>query len=459
VTTAIAASGPRGRLLTGNLPDFAADPLGFLTQVSRDYGPVASLRFGRSRALLVSDPALLEEVLVKKRSSFIKARPLRAQRRLFGDGLLTNEGDSWKRQRQLAQPAFHPRRLNDYAPIVVRRASEMFDAWIPRETRDLHHDMKDLLMNISAETMFGASVASRASGIGSALEATMERYAGRRGISRLLPDAIPLGANGRYTRGVRDIHDFVSGMISSRQSSRVEHSDLLSILLSAKDELGNPMSFSQIRDEAITLFVGAFDTPALCLSWTWYLLSTHPDIAAKLAREVDIVLGDTVPRMKDVEQLSLTGSIVKESMRMFPPAWLLSREAVEDTVVGGSTIRKGTSVLMSQWVMHRDERFFSDPLTFNPERWAHGSAPPAKFTYFPFGAGPRVCIGAAFATMEITLILAMMAQRFRFELANSGEIVPHASMTLRPRGGVPIRVTPREHAHASAGTPMLTATA
>jgi cytochrome P450 len=290
--------------------------------------------------------------------------------------------------------------------------------------------------------MFGADVVARAAGIGEALEATMDRYAARRGLGRFLPDGIPMGAGRRYVRGVREIDSFVKEIVGARRAMPNERPDLLAMLLAARDEFGNEMTAKQIRDEAITLFVGAFDTPALCLSWTWYLLSAHPEITAQLRAEVDHVLGDATPTAADFPRLPLTQRIIKESMRLYPPAWLLSREAAEDTTIGGIPVARGTSVLMSQWVTHRDERFFPRPDEFMPERWVDADSP-KRFSYFPFGGGPRVCIGAAFATLETTLVLAMMAQRFRFEMAGSREVVPQPSMTLRPRGGVPARIVPR----------------
>lgn len=434
--------GPRGRALTGNLPDFAADPLSFLTSTARDYGPVSALRFARMRAFLVSDPAMIEEVLVKRRLDFIKAAPIRRQRRLFGKGLLINEGASWARQRRLAQPAFHPHNLGAYAPVISAHTARMLDRWRDSSTLDVHEEAKAVLMSIVAESLFGPDVAPRAAEIGAAVEAAMDRYAARRGPARLLPDWVPLDDSRRYVEGVEALDAFVAETVARRRGSDEARVDLLNMLLSARDEHGSPMSAPQIRDEAINLFVGGFDTPSLAIAWTWYLLAKNPRVAQRLSSEVDSILADRAPGAADLPKLLFTQMVLKESMRLYPPAWLLGREAVRDTELGGVPISKGSTVLISQWVMHRDPRYFSQPLDFQPERWAsHPTLP--RFVYFPFGAGPRVCIGAAFATLQCTFVLAMMARRLRFAMATDNPVEPHATMTLRPRGGMPARVIHR----------------
>ncbi len=444
MTATVVPTAPRGSLFFGHLPEFARDPLAFLDRTAREHGPMARLRFGRSHAFLVCDPDLIEEVLVSRREAFIKAKPLRALHRLFGNGLLTNEGESWRRQRRLAQPAFQPATLHTHASVVSSRAAGTFDTWRDGDTFDLHEQMKVLLMSIVAESLFGADVAERAAEIGRALESTMDRYASRRGAARFAPDWVPLGDTRRYLAGVHELERFVSGVVAFRRESGVEQRDLLGMLLTARDDSGSAMNESQLRDEAITLFVGGFDTPALALSWTWYLLSLHQECARKLADEVDAVVNGRALGMKDLAALPYAQSVIKESMRLYPPAWLLSREAIEDTSIGGCRVAKGTTVMMSPWVTHRDERFFDNPLRFDPDRWATGrTGNLPRFAYFPFGGGPRVCIGAAFAMMETTIILAMLSQRFEFRMIDGRDIAPRASMTLRPLNGIPAVVVRR----------------
>jgi cytochrome P450 len=442
LTTALPLRGPRGRVLTGNLPEFAADPLGFLTRTARDFGPVSPLRFARMRAFLVSDPAMIEEMLVRRRLDFIKAAPIRRQRRLFGKGLLINEGSSWAKQRRLAQPAFHPGTLGKYTPVMAAHASTMLERWSSLRSTDIHEEAKNVLMRIAAESLFGPDVAPRAAEIGAAVEGAMDRYAARRGPARLLPDWVPLEDSRRYVEGVEALDAFVEETIAHRRVADRARDDLLNMLMCARDEDGAAMSPGQIRDEAINLFVGGFDTPSLAIAWAWYLLAKHPGIAERVHSEVDDVLGDRVPEASDLSRLQFTQLVLRESMRLYPPAWLLGREAVKDTELGGIPIPGGATVLISQWVMHRHPGYFDDATEFRPDRWIGGPVLP-RFVYFPFGAGPRVCIGAAFATMECTFLIAMIARRFRFAMATDTPVDPHATMTLRPRGGMPAAIIPR----------------
>jgi cytochrome P450 len=442
LTAAPQVAGPAGRALTGNLRAFANDPLDFLSRTAREFGPVSALRFGRSRAYLISDPAMIEEVLVKKRLDFIKAGPIRAQRRLFGRGLLINEGNSWAHQRRLAQPAFHPGRLGPYVAPIARHTEAMLERWKSLERIDVHDEVQKLLMVIVAESLFGPDVGPEATRIGAAVEAAMDRYAARRGAARLLPDWVPLEDSKRYVEGVSALDSFVRNTVDRRRDSSPRE-DLLQTLLDARDESGRGMSDQQIRDEAVNLFVGGFDTPSLALAWTWYLLAKNPHCAAQVAQEAVAVLGNKgAPSLSDLQRLNYTQKVLKESMRLYPPAWLLGREAVTDTRIGGAKIRKGETILISQWVMHRSKEYFEHADEFRPERWDVDLALP-RFVYFPFGAGPRVCIGAAFATLECTFVIAMIARRFRFAMSTGSPVEPRATMTLRPRGGIPAPVIAR----------------
>ncbi len=444
MTAAVAGAQSRRRGLTGDLPAFSRDPLQFLTDTARTRGPVTRLRFGRSTAYLVSDPALIDEVLVARRNSYVKARPLLAQSKLFGNGLLTNEGDSWLAQRRLAQPAFHRGNIASYARTMVDSTAVMLDALPESGIVEIHQELKRLTMGIVANALFGSDVSARTDELSVALEASMDRYASRRGVARLVPEWVPLPVNRRYHAGIDRIDAIVAEMIRNRRASSEHHTDLLSMLLHARDEDGAQMNDQQLRDEAITLFVGGFDTPALALSWAWFLLAGHPEVATRLADEVDEILGDRMATMDDVPRLKYADAIVKEVLRLYPPAWIISRDAIEDTTVGDHAISSGSSVLISQWVMHRDPRYFKAPETFSPERWLDpDSPPPHRSTYFPFGVGPRVCIGASFATMEMILALVTICQRMRFRLAPSAVIEPWATMTLRPRHGVHIQLERR----------------
>ena len=442
MTAVLPVTSPRARVLTGHLKDFGKDPLAFLTRTAREHGPAARLRFGRMRAFLVSDPAMIEEILVKKRNDFVKAAAIRKQRRLFGKGLLINEGQSWARQRRLTQPAFHPVNLGRYVPSIIAHTGSMLDRWESLDTINVHEEMQTLLMRIAAECLFGPEVAPRAAAIGSAVDAAMAQYSSRRGAARLLPEWIPLEESRRYAAGVTELDQFVTETVAARRQSGAERKDLLAMLLAARDESGSPMTPAQIRDEAVNLFVGGFDTPSLAMAWTWYLLASHPDHARRLYAEVDETLASNIETDEVLKKLTYTQLVLRESMRLYPPAYLLGREAVRDTELGGVAIPRGSTVLISQWIMHRHPAYFEEPLAFRPERWESGLSLP-RFVYFPFGAGPRVCIGAALATLECTIVLAMMAKRFRFEMVESAEVEPYATMTLRPRSVMQGRVAAR----------------
>lgn len=428
-------SGSRGGVLMGHLPAFSRDPLGFLVDAARGLDPVVHFRFGRTRACLLTDAALIEEVLVGQRHHFVKSAALRAQRDLLGNGLLTNEGESWLAQRRLAQPAFHRERIAAYGAAMVAHTEHVLAGWAEGDARGVQAEMKRLTAGVTARTLFDAEIASEIEELGAAIEATMARYAGRRGLARLLPHWLPTAAHRSSRAGVRRFDALVRDLVRQRRATGEDRGDLLSMLLHARDEAGRGMSDRQLRDELVTLFVGGFDTPSLALSWAWYLLACHPGAEARLAAEVSDALGGRAPRAADLPSLRYVEAVVKEAMRLYPPAWLLSREATADVEIGGYTLRSGTLVLMSPWVMHRHPHRFDAPDVFRPERWLDGSLDGLpRCAYFPFGAGPRVCIGASFAMMESVLVLTTIAQRFRFTLDSTAPLTPWPTMTLRPHG-------------------------
>jgi cytochrome P450 len=383
--------------------------------------------------------------MVTRRTSFVKAAPLRAQRRLFGNGLLTNEGDSWLRQRRLAQPAFHRNRIAVYADVIVDHTSRFIDSLEPGGVEEIHARFKALTIGVVSSALFGADSANNTTGLGLAIEDTMTRYASRRGLSRLVPDWFPLPVNNAYRKGVEEIEGTVLDIIAARRADDKQHEDLLSVLMEAEYENGESMTDRQLRDEAVTLFLGGIDTPALALGWCWYLLSQHPEVEQAMVSEVDSVLGSRRATFSDLRSLCYTEMVVNEALRLYPPAWLLSRDAVEAVTIGDTEIPSGATVLMSPWIAHRDPAYFSNPLCFDPDRWRDGAAASLpRFAYFPFGGGPRVCIGASFAMTEMILCLATIAQRLRFRLAGGARVVPHPSMTLRPLDGVRVMIEPRQ---------------
>ena len=436
--------GPRGNPLTGNLLEFRRDPLGFLTMCARNYGPIVRLRFARITAYLINEPDYIKDVLVTNHHNFIKAKSLRAHKRVFGNGLLTSEGDSWMSQRRLAQPAFHRKRIAAYGDIMVSYTEQMLARWREGGIRDIHEDMNDLALAIVGKTLFNADVSGEANALGTAPKTVIKQFASRRGLSGLIPEAMPTPANLRYKRAVRNLDKIIYRLIRDRRAIGEDPGDLLSMLLHARDEDGSQMTDKQLRDETMTLLIAGHDTTALALSWVLYLLSQHPQVENRLLEELETVLGTRAPNLDDLPKLSYTEMVIKEAMRLYPPAWMISREALEDCNIGGYHVPSGTQLIMSQWVTHRDPRFFPNPEEFIPDRWADDLVKQLPvYAYFPFGGGPRICIGNTLAMMETVLILATIVQKFRLTLVPGFSVIPWTSLTLRPKGGIKMVPTRR----------------
>ncbi|WP_207955857.1 cytochrome P450 [Rubrobacter marinus] len=432
--------GPRGSFLTGNLPEYVPDQLGFLERCAREYGDVTRLRFLNVPLYLLSHPDHVEYVLVRNNRNFIKDRAERSGLRFLGQGLLTSEGDYWRRQRRLAQPAFHRQRISAYGRTMVESAEGLLDAsWRDGATRGIQEDMSRLTLEIVSATLFGASMTEELEEeVGEALEVVMGRFTG--GVLFKVPERIPTPANLRFRRAVRRLEEIIYGIIRERRRSPGgDGGDLLSMLLAARDEAtGEGMTDRQLRDEVLTVFLAGHETTALNLSWTWHLLAGHPEVEEKLHEELREVLAGRAPETSDLPSLRYADAVIKESTRLYPPVWGFGREALADCEIGGYRVPKGTQVVVSQWVMHRDERYFGEPETFRPERWLDGSTDGLpKYAYFPFGGGPRLCIGSGFAKMEAVLLLATVARRFRLRHASGQESVrPLPSLTLRPDNGL-----------------------
>mgnify|MGYP003325448567 FL=1 len=437
--------GPRGHWLWGNVAAFQSDRLGFMSDVARDYGGIAYIRFAWRQVWLVTERSVIESVLVTQARQFRKHFALRINPVVLGNGLLTSEGDFWLRQRRLAQPAFNRNQIASYIPTFVGHTARMLDQWKAGESRDVLQEMMALTLGIASKTLFGADSDSLAEQVRTALNVTQEEFVRRIGRPIQIPNWIPTARNRRLMRAVRDLDKIVYDFIRLRRSSKENRDDLLSRLLAARDENSTgEMSDRQLRDECLTIFLAGQETTALALSWTWYLLGNHPEAAIRIYAEVDRVLDGRVPTLDDLPQLRETEFALLESMRLYPPAFVVGREALVDTEVGGYPCPRGTTVLMPESVVHRDPRFFPRPDEFLPERWQNDLEKRLpNCAYFPFGAGPRICIGNTFAMMEMTLALAMMAQRFQFTLTPGQQIRMGVQFTLRPSPAVMTMLTPR----------------
>jgi cytochrome P450 len=436
LTTPVAPGLP----IFGNAFDYLRAPLAFLRSAAATHGDVVDVALGPLKATLVSDPDLIEDVLVTRNRLFQKDVFLRASLRpVLGDGLLSSEGDFWRRQRRLAQPAFHRDRIASYARIMVAHATRLAGAWRDGDVRDVHEDMMRLTLEIVAESLFGAHVGDRAADVGEAIAAILAVVSDPLEIFFPILKRLPTPRRVRFRRALRKLDAIIYGVIDQRRRSGKESDDLLSMLLHARDEDGTHMSDRQLRDECMTLFLAGHETTAIALSWTWYLLARHPAARRELDEELAGVLGDRPPTLEDVPKLGHASRVVQEAMRLYPPAWSIGREALTDLELGGHRVRKGQQLWFCPWSIQRDPRWFDDPDAFRPARWKgdlQKTLP--RYAYFPFGGGPRQCIGQSFAQMEAVLLLAVLARRFRVEVIGEPEASP--SVTLRPKGGMRARL-------------------
>jgi cytochrome P450 len=437
--------GPKGHPILGVMPEFNRDTLGFIERC-REYGDVVRSRFLYVYAYFLYNPQDIETLLATNARSYRKAGSLRSPffHRLVGNGLVTSEGDFWRRQRRLAQPAFHRQRISSYGDVMVEYAKRAIAGWKDGEQRDLSRDMTRLALEIVVKTLFNSDVSKEADHAGQILSEIVKPFASQATLKWILDNRLPTPAHRRYFRMVGEIDRIVFRIISERRASGVDQGDLLSMLLAAQDEDGSQMTDRQLRDEVMTLFLAGHETTALSLSWSWYLLATHPEVEQKFLRELDEVLGGRSPAVADLAKLSYTDMIARETMRLYPPAYAVGREAIEDTEIAGYRVPKGSQVFAFQWATQRDERFFEQANEFKPERWNTEQMQQLhKYAYFPFGGGPRQCIGNYFAMMEIVLLLATIGQRYRFSLESDHPVEVLPVLSLRPKAGIRVRVHER----------------
>lgn len=434
--------GPRGRFLLGSLPEFAADVLGFMTHCVREHGDFVRVHLPGHDVFILNRSEDIETVLLTQRANFVKHSFFwKHVTAIFGNGLLTSEGEFWLKQRRLAAPAFHPDRIAAYGNVMAAYADRQAEAWKDGEVRDIHHDMMRVTMEIVSKTLFDVEVEKDVDEIGESFDLVIREIAKRFRRPVKIADWIPLPGNLRYRRGVALLDRLVARVLAERRARPGDRGDLLSMLLEARDDDGAPMSDKQLRDELITLFLAGHETTAISLSWTLFLLAKNPTAEDRLRREIAEVVGDRLPAAGDLPRLRYAEAVVKEALRLYPPAYVIGREAVADCVVGGYDVPARATVYFSPWVLHRDARYFPHPEAFRPERWQDGStAKLPKYVYIPFGGGPRICVGERFAMMEGVLVLATILRRCRLAMAGP-DPVPFPSITLRPEGGPLMRVT------------------
>lgn len=464
MNTASYPPGPRGRPVVGSILDYRRDPLGFMGSVARTYGDLADVRFGPFHSIMLSHPDDIKDMLITNNRRFHQGPAHVFLARALGQGLLTSENPLHLQQRRLMQPAFHRQRIAAYADTMASYAAAAADEWRDGEQLDLAQAMMRLTLRIVGKTLFDTDVRAAASVIGPATSVVND-YTSDRSTQVIGPllDRLPLPATRRFYRAKGQLDAFVYDLIAERRASEQDHGDLLSMLILARDDAGQPMPNRQVRDEAVTLLLAGHETTANAMSWTWYLLAQHPEVEARLHAELDATLGGRLPTFADIPALRYTEMVLSESLRLYPPAWGASKLLVAPWQVRGYSLPAGTVVSAISYHVHRDPRFWPEPLVFNPERWtpeANEARP--RFAYFPFGGGPRQCIGEPFAWMEGILLLATIAQRWRFRLQPGYTAIPEPLITLRPKGGMPMRAersTVRERPPADvAGPAGVTAT-
>lgn len=427
------------------------------------YGRAAHYRLLWHHIVLLNDPADIREVLVDKAQCFVKERTQKRMKILLGDGLITSDGETHKRHRRIAAPAFHRQRIQAYASTIVAYAAAMRDEWQPRTQMDVAAEMMRLALRITARTLFDTEVTNEIHAINDEANAVMEIYNDLIAMPRaedLLRWKAPVPVLERFQHSKDRLDSVVDRMIARKREEMARigpdaesaRADLLSMLIAARDEetrggglseRGAGLSDRELRDEVMTIFLAGYETVANALAWTWLLLGQNPEVEAKLDAELRDVLGGRLPTLEDMPRLTYTEMVFAESMRLYPPAWAMGRQATQDVEIGPYLLPKGTYLFFSQYIVHRDARFFDDPLMFRPERFtAEAKAQRPRFAYFPFGGGGRQCIGESFAWMEGILVLATLAQRWRLAIVKEQRIALQPKITLRPKYG--IQVIPQE---------------
>ena len=431
--------GPPDLPLVGATPYYARDPFRFMTDVRDAYGDAAAFRLGRQRTYMFTTPAAVERVLVDDADAFSKPDfQTDAMEELLGQGLLLSEGTFWKEMRQLTQPAFSPGRIAELTEMMAERAAALTERWRPGEVRDVEAEMARVTVEIIVDAMFGAELGpARTRIVQENLEPLGRRFEPdpKRAV---VPDWAPTPGNREYRAAVENLETVIDEIVAERRRDDGDGDDLLSILLDARE--AGEIADRQIRDELMTMLLAGHDTTALALTYAWYLLADHPEAERRVHEEVDRVV-DGRPTFADVRELTYVRRVLDESLRLYPPVYAMFRQAERDVELGGYELPARSLVMLPQWAIHRDPRYFDDPEAFRPERWADPDHP--TYAYFPFGAGPRSCIGKLFSLTEATILLATIAGEYRLERVDDGALELRGSLTMHPADGVEMKIKER----------------
>ncbi|MFB6374936.1 MAG: cytochrome P450, partial [Bradymonadaceae bacterium] len=422
--------------------EFIEDQIDAYWTVIDEYGPVVRLWIGPFDMFLIAEPDLIEEILVDKPRTFHKDVVSKELDILLGRGLLITDGDLWRQQRKLVAPPLQRRQIAHYAYVMVAQTERMIEQWEDGQTVRFDRQATELTLRIVVQTLFDLEMEGEIEEIAEAVDDTMEFIDQlRHSAWRFVPDPIPTPKERQFEEAKAHLDEIIYELIERRRRRDEPGDDLLYRLLQATDEAGHQMSDEQLRDEVITLFLAGHETTAMALTYAWYLVARHPRVEERLQAEIDDVVGDDRPGVEHARELPYTEAVFKESMRLFPPAWAVGRQPVEDVEIGDYTIPEGAQVIIPQCIVHRDERWFDDPDAFRPERWLGDLEDElSRFGYFPFGGGPRICVGNHFAEMEGILAIATIAKHCTFDHVASDEMATYTSITQRPEEAVELQV-------------------
>lgn len=437
--------GPKKKFLGDRLLSLQRDPLSYILRLRQKYGDIVHFRIGSQPVVLLNHPDLIHDVLVTHNRNFIKGFTLQQAKRVLGDGLLTSEGDVHLSRRRLMQPVFHRQEISSFAPVMINYAARTAGRWRNDETFNIARQMEGLTLAIATKTLLDADIDKEAQELGQAVNELMDLF---NPVMLLMADVLeklPIPPARRLHRATARLDETIYRIIEQHRASG-NKDDLLSMLLTAQesDASGHRMSDVQLRDEVLVIMLAGYETLANALTWIWYLLSTNPEIETQFHTELDRVLGGRQPAAADVDELVYTRMVLSEGLRMYPPVWFLDRRALNDFEIAGYHVPAGSIVLMSQWMVQRDPRFYPEPSRFDPMRWTtEAQSLHTRYSYFPFGAGPRVCIGEPFAWMEGVLVLATIGQRWRVRVLPNQKVVPQPGINMRPKSGIKVRVQAR----------------
>ena len=442
--------GPRGHFLLGSIPEIMKDRVQFLVDLQRDHGDIVQIRLGPFNAILLFHPDGIQHILQDNHINYSKeTRTYANVSAIAGNGLICSNGDFWLRQRRLMQPAFHQNQINLMSDMMCREANLMFERWEPYirdgQTINIAHEMMRLTLSVATQALFGNKVHDPDRLLATNISFLMKDTAFRFEHPFYPPRWVPASRNRQFNAAMKNFNQVIYSMIAERRSNPHDQAlDLLDILMNAREEEnGEMMNDLQLRDEVATLFLAGHETSAVALSWTLYLLSEHPEIETRLRGELQQVLAGREPTLADLPNLPYTRMVVEESMRLYPPAWLTERKALADDEIGGYRIPAGVTLAVSPYVTHRHPQFWKDPDAFDPEHFApQNSEKRPRYAYFPFGGGPRQCIGKNMALLEIQLVLPMILQHCRLKLAPGWEVKTEPELSLRLKGGLWMQLKP-----------------